>query len=499
MRSDYVEAYYNRGNALHELKRFEEAVASYDRALTLRPDYAEAHSNRGNALHALKRFDEALVSYDRALAVRPDDAEAHSNRAATLHELGRFEEAVVSCDRALALRPDNVDALLNRGVALNELNRFQEALSSYDRALAARPDDAAALSNRAATLHELGRFEEAVASCDRALTLRPDYAEAHSNLGNGLMNQGRLIEAEAACRRAIELKPSFADAYNNLGATLKYLGRLNDARRAVEQALELAPQNVSYFLNLSDVRHFGAGDPYLSTMEQLVKNIASLPVKQQIELHFALAKAYEDTDQRDKSFQQLLAGNTLKRRQIDYDESATLALFERIRTVFTPELMRTFQGVGEPSSIPLFIVGMPRSGTTLIEQILASHPQVFGAGELSNLEKAVAASVRREDTFIHFQRRCCIYRASICSGWERAMSPKSPVYVLMRRTSLIRCRRTFSSRASFIWRCPMHASFTPSAIPSIPACPASPSCSPRASIIPTIWRSSAATTGTIKR
>jgi tetratricopeptide (TPR) repeat protein len=390
VRSDYIEAHYNRGNALHEMKRFEEAVASYDRALTLRPDYAEAHSNRGNALHALKRFDEALVSYDRALAVRPDDAEALSNRGATLHELGRFEEAIASCDRALALRPDNADALLNRGVALNELNRFQEALASYDRALAVRPDDAEALSNRGATLHELGRFEEAIASCDRALALRPDCAEAHSNRGNALMDQGRLIEAEAACRRAIEIKPSFANAYNNLGATLKYLGRLTDARRAVEQALQSAPRNVSYLLNLSDVRPFGAGDTYLSTMEDLAKNIASLPVKQQIELHFALAKAYEDAGRRDESFQQLLAGNTLKRRQIAYDETATLALFERIRAVFTPELMRTFQGVGEPSSIPLFIVGMPRSGTTLIEQILASHPQVFGAGEMSYLEKAAA-------------------------------------------------------------------------------------------------------------
>jgi len=201
---------------------------------------------------------------------------------------------------------------------------------------------------------------------------------------------GRLIEAEAASRRAIELKPNFADAYNNLGATLQYLGRLTDARRAVEQALKLAPRNPTYFHNLSNVRHFGSGDPYLATMEELAKNIASLPVKQQIELRFALAKAYEDAGQRDESFQQLLAGNTLKRRQIAYDETATLALFERIRAVFTPELMRTFQGVGEPSSKPLFIVGMPRSGTTLIEQILASHPQVFGAGELSNLEEAAA-------------------------------------------------------------------------------------------------------------
>jgi tetratricopeptide (TPR) repeat protein len=393
---DFAEAHYNRGNALHAMKRFEEALASYDHALMLRPDYADAYSNRGNALNALKRFEEALASYDRALVARPDDAEALSNRGATLHELGRFDEALASYDRALTLRPDNVEALLNRGVVLNELKRFSEALASYDRALAARPDDTEVLSNRGATLHELGRFDEALVSYDRVLTLRPDYAEAHSNRGNALMDQGRLVEAEAACRRAIELKPSFADAHNTLGAILKYVGRLADARRAVEQAIKLAPRNVSCFLNLSDVTHFGAGDPYLGTMEELAKNIVSLPVKQQIELHFALAKAYDDTGERDKSFEQLLAGNTLKRRQIAYDETATLALFERIRAVFTLQLMRTFQDVGEPTSIPIFIVGMPRSGTTLIEQILASHPQVFGAGELPTLEKAADDLCSRE-------------------------------------------------------------------------------------------------------
>src|SRR5580704_7685264 len=133
---DNVFALISRGNALHALKRFDEALASCDRAIAVRPDYVEAHYNRGNALHALKRFGEALASYESALAARPDDAEALSNRGATLHGLGRFEEAVASCDRALALRPDNVEALLNRGVALSELKRFDDALASYDRALA---------------------------------------------------------------------------------------------------------------------------------------------------------------------------------------------------------------------------------------------------------------------------------------------------------------------------------------------------------------------------
>ena len=156
-------------------------MASYDRALGIRPDFAEAHANRGSALHALKRFEEALASYDRALALRPDYAEARYNRGNVLHALKRFEEALADYEHALALRPDYVEALANRGVTLHELKRFEEALASHDRALAVRPDYADAFVNRGVTLHELKRFEEALASYDRAIALRPDYAQAHFN------------------------------------------------------------------------------------------------------------------------------------------------------------------------------------------------------------------------------------------------------------------------------------------------------------------------------
>ena len=160
-------------------QRFDEALASFDRALMVRPNYAEALCNRGLTLHELKRFDEALASFDRALAVRPDYAEALNNRGVTLCELKRFDEALANYDRALAVRPDYAEALSNRGVTLHKLKRFDEALASYDRALAVKPDYAEALSNCGMTLRELKRFDEALASYDHALALRPDYAEVH--------------------------------------------------------------------------------------------------------------------------------------------------------------------------------------------------------------------------------------------------------------------------------------------------------------------------------
>ena len=320
MRPDYAEALYNRGITLHELKRFEEALASYDRALTLRPDYAEALSNRGLTLHELKRFEEALASYDRALTVRPDYAEALSNRGLTLHELKRFEEALASYDRAL----------------------------TCGRTMPRR-------SPIVATLQELKRFEEALASYDRALKVRPDYAEAH----------------------------------NNLGVALMQLGRLSEARAALEQAVELAPRNAKYRRDLGEITRFVAGDAHLAALEKLAEDSATLSVGDRIELHFALGKAYEDLGRHAEAFRQWLDGNALKRRQITYDEAATLGALDRVQAVFTSELIRTWQNVGHPSPVPVFIVGMPRSGSTLVEQILASHPQVFGGGELKHFDEAV--------------------------------------------------------------------------------------------------------------
>jgi protein O-GlcNAc transferase len=172
----------NLGNALFKLKRHQEAVASYDRALAIKPDSVEALYNRGLALFELKRHQEALASYDRALAFNPDFAEALNNRGNALLELRRHGEAIASYDRALAFKPDNAEALYNRGNALLELERHEEAVASYDRALALKSDDAEALYNRGNALLELQRYEEAIKEFERLLSVKPDFDYARGEL-----------------------------------------------------------------------------------------------------------------------------------------------------------------------------------------------------------------------------------------------------------------------------------------------------------------------------
>ncbi len=246
---DKHEAWNNRGNALDDLGRFEQAIASYDRALEIKPDYHEAWHNRGNALDDLGRLEQAIASYDRALEIKPDFHDAWNNRGNALGNLGRFEQAIASYDRALEFKPDDHQAWYNRGNALDDLGRFEEEIASYDRALEFKPDLHQAWNNRGNALADLGRLEEAIASYDRALEIKPDYPDAWNNRGIALGNLGRFEEAIASFDRALEIKPDLHQAWNNRGIPLKNLRRFEEAIASYDRALEINSNYANAYYN----------------------------------------------------------------------------------------------------------------------------------------------------------------------------------------------------------------------------------------------------------
>ena len=217
LKPDDHQVWNNRGNALFNLGRFDEAIASYDKALQLKPDKDQPWYNRGVALFNLGRWDEAIASYDKALQLKPDKDEAWYNRRNALDNLGRLDEAIASYDKALQLKPDKDEAWNNRGNALYNLGRLDEAIASYDKALQLKPDDDEAWNDRGLALDNLGRFDEAIASYDKALQLKPDFHEAWNNRGIALGNLGRFDEAIASYDKALQLKPDFHEAWNNRG------------------------------------------------------------------------------------------------------------------------------------------------------------------------------------------------------------------------------------------------------------------------------------------
>jgi len=275
-----AEAYSNRGNALKELNRFGEAVASYDRAIEIKPDYAVAYLNRGNSLQELKQFDAALASYDKAIEIKPDYAEAHSDRGVALQELKRFEEAVSSYDRAIEIKPDYAVAYLNRGNALQELKQFDTSLASYDKAIEIKPDYAEAYYNRGNALKELKQFEKAVASYDRAIDIRLHYSEAYYNRGNALQELKQFDAALASYDKAIEIKPDYAAAFSNRGITYHALKRFEEAVASYDRAIEIEPDYA--------VAHFNRGIA-LQELKQFNASLASYNKAIEIKPDYAVA------------------------------------------------------------------------------------------------------------------------------------------------------------------------------------------------------------------
>jgi tetratricopeptide (TPR) repeat protein len=386
---DYPGALSNLGIALFDQGKFEEALAFYDRALALDGSFAQAFSNRGNGLQRLKRFADAEKDYRRAIELQPGFADAWNNLGTCLRELKRPQEAETVYRKALELSPNNPDTLDNLALAVKDLDRLGEAADLMRRALVIEARSDKLYAHYAAILLDQNKAEEAAAAVERALALNAKNHDAVNLMGRVAFERGDLEASLAHYRRALALEPNLADAHNNMGNVLKELGRLEEAEGAYLEAIRLDPSVSGVYVNLADSRKFSVGDRHLAAMEALAAKSEGLSNTDRLQLDFALGKAYADLKDYRRSFTHLLAGNARKRAAIAYDEAATLSLFDRIEAVFTRDLITRKSGGGDFSPMPIFVLGMPRSGTTLIEQIVASHPMVHGAGELQTLNDVV--------------------------------------------------------------------------------------------------------------
>ena len=424
----YPEACNNLGLALRGLGRLDEAVASFRRALEMKVDFAEASNNLGNALRSLRRLDEAVASYRRALEIKPRYPEACNNLGNALFDQKQFEAAAASYRRALEDGPGFAEAHSNLGNALRGLGQFEEAAASYERALAIDPNFAGAHSNLGDALRDLGRLAQAAASCRRAIELEPDLAGAHNSLGNALLDLGQFAEAAASYRRAVALKRDFAEAYINLGLVLRQQGRTAEAEACCATALEMNPNSAPAVVLQAELQadngKFAAAeelftraaaiDPDLpearagiAHLRKLTRNDAAwaaqaqriagqrLPPRREVYLRFAIGKYFDDVKDFANAFSNFQRAHELAQSYGPaYDRRQLRRAVDEMIHFYDDEWAGRIRIDSDASARPVFIVGMPRSGTTLAEQILASHPAVFGAGELTYWSTAVAAEHR---------------------------------------------------------------------------------------------------------
>jgi len=372
----------NLGLALQAQGELEAAEANYREALKFRPRYAEALGNLANVLRDAGQIQEALVLYRKAMQSEPGLAEAHDNLGSALLQVGQREEALASYRQALAIKPAYAEAHLHLGNALRDLGRLSESVDSYRHALRLKPEYTLAYRNLGNVLIDLARVDEAEVCFRKALELKPDYAEVYSAMAIVLRKLDRLSEAEASCCKALELNSQLAPALSLLGEIRTDQGRFDEAEQLFRQAIAVDPELPEAWANLARYRHMSEQDAaWLGTAQRLVAK--PLPVRHLINLNYAIGKYFDDLGNYAQAFASYHSANELTK-------TLGARYTPQHHTQFIDQLIRTqsrssFEEPRQPVSTPeraVFIIGMPRSGTTLAEQILASHPMVFGAGEL---------------------------------------------------------------------------------------------------------------------
>jgi tetratricopeptide (TPR) repeat protein len=386
LRPDFALACNNLGNALRLQGEKEKALAHFRLAVEIAPDLAEGHSNLGQFLLEHNRLDEALAHCREAVRLRPNFPEAHNNLGNVLREMNRLDEAKRCYAEALRLGPDIGMTHNNMAQALQEEGKLDEALAWYQEALRLEPNSARIHTNLASVLVEQEKNEEAVARYEHALRLEPSYAEAVNGLAWMRHEQGDYEQAQAMYREALRLKPDLAAARCNLGSVLEEMGNFAGAERCFREALRHDARLPGALAQLATMLRKKLPDADLGDMRRLLED-PYLSDGQRGCLHFGLAQVLDARGDYAAAAVHLARANGIAvaewgKRGQGYDPAAHTRFVDRLVATFTPAFFERARGLGSESERPVFVIGLPRSGTTLTQQILARHSQMFGAGEL---------------------------------------------------------------------------------------------------------------------
>ncbi len=375
------------GASAAQIGQLDDAILAFEKAISIKPDYAEAYNNMGLALKDQGKVKEATEAYNKALSIKPDFADAYHNAGNILQEQGKLDEAIQAYSKALSIKPDNADAYNNMGVALKDQDNLEEAIEAYNKAVSIKPDYAEAYYNAGNVFQEQGMLDKTIEAYTKALSINPDYPEAYFNLGNALKDQCKLGEALEAYNKAVSIKPDYAEAYKNMGFILKEHGKFVEAIEAYTKALSIKPDYAQAHRNLSSIKEYTKLDTQFLQVQEYYDQ-EDMSDDDKCHFSFALAKMYEDIGDLKNSFACLIKGNSLRKQLLNYSVDQDKRIFNELK-ITQPYLLKNALGIEESSTdpTPIFIIGMPRSGTTLVEQIISSHSEVLGAGELDHVSQ----------------------------------------------------------------------------------------------------------------
>jgi tetratricopeptide (TPR) repeat protein len=406
-----------QGMELLHQQRFPEVLAIAEKACEQDPNDPEAWLMRAVACSQSGQLNEAVQFCRRALDLVPSHTGAYLTLAGILQMQGKLDEAIIAYQDLLIQKPEIVEAMNNLGSLLRTVGRLDEAQDQLSRALLLRPGGPIILNNLGLVEKDRGNLPGAVDFYRQSLNQNPGYAEAHYNLANILQLQGNIQDAEAHYRKAIECKTDFALAYHGLGQLLGSQGRMDEALTALEHAQGLQPDFKDISASIAEIHEKqGDHDKAWQVLEPLLKEPAFSPgtalcfaklaprlerqheaidiLKQQLlnpalpftvtrDVHFAIGDLYDSTGEFEQAFEHYRQGNTDNAGEADFQ--ANLGQIQLVREIFHKDSPSYSIRSSNTTEQPVFIVGLPRSGTTLVEQIVASHPQITGAGEVTYL------------------------------------------------------------------------------------------------------------------
>lgn len=378
----FAKPHEDLGHLLVQKNRAQEAVPLLERATYLDPGLEKAWFTLGRALVLAGRGAEADAAFERSFELSPE--RRLMALAAEHQKEGRYDEAEHLYRRVLRHNPKNVDALRLLALVAARAERADEAETLLEKAIALAPDFIAAIIDLGRLRKEQDRYGEALECFDRAIAADPGNVQALYLRGATLAPASFTQEAIDAYQKCLALRPGHVGALLGLGHLLKAVGRYQESIDAYTACIRQVPDSGETYWSLANLKTYRFDDATVADMERRAAG-PGLSVSSQVNFLFALGKAYEDRADFEQAWHYYRSGNTKQRAQVSYDPVQTEAMNDRLIRVFSAGFLQSRQGSGLADPAPIFILGLPRSGSTLLEQVLASHSQVEGTSELPYL------------------------------------------------------------------------------------------------------------------
>lgn len=384
-------AHNNLGLILKSLGQLDEAMAAFHETLRLDPALAEAHYNLGLCLYQKDKLDDAEACFRKATQLKTDYAEAHKDLALLSLKRDRLDLAADSFEHYAKLKPKDAEAQINAGDAFVRLDRYNDAEKYYRNAIAIKPNHAEGHLKLGIALHESNNNRDCYVAAEqcfrKALELDANSVSACFYLSSCLKQFGKLDEAKTYLERTLKLQPEHNDARAHLAMVLEQMGDFREADIMLQPLLAkgLVGESAAALAYAALSRHINRREEAIASLEHVLTTSNNIRLPYRMDLHFSLGKLYDETKDYEKAFYHYEKAHELAPDR--FDPNASERMFDDLIGAFSKEKQAYRPRSSKRSRLPIFIVGMPRSGTTLIEQILSSHPLVHGAGELEDLHK----------------------------------------------------------------------------------------------------------------